>query len=68
MDETERTRRTETRINPRHYALSVFRRRLPGWFRSLTIRFSLHFADSRYDMAIFTMMAYGQAERGRPFA
>lgn len=37
-------------------------------FPSLAIRFSLHFADSRYDTAIFTVMAYGQAERDRPFA
>lgn len=59
-----RTRRTETRINPWYYTLSIFRHRLPRRFRSLAIRFSLHFADSRYDMAIFAVMAYGQTERG----
>lgn len=63
-----RTRRTEARINPRRYALLIFRHRLPRQFCSLTIRFSLHFAESRYDMAIFTVMAYGQAEKSRPFA
>jgi len=61
-----RTNRTEARINPPILRTFRFPPSLPSGLIPLTIRFSLHFSDWRYDTVTFTVMAYSQRREATP--